>query len=85
VFTFGVNIVKGIHILCTYISNVQNLDHKRVKYSFGIGSLVGVYALGGVSIRHQVLRLNTFPPDYFLLSWCKYCRRCLHLSLSVMP
>lgn len=57
-FTFGVNIVKGIHILCTYISNVQNLGHKRVKYPFGIGSLVGVYVVGGVSIRHRVLRFK---------------------------
>ena len=57
-FTFGVNIVKGIHILCTLEIYVQYLDHKRVKYPFGIGSLVGVYVLGGVSIRHRVLRFK---------------------------
>lgn len=38
----------------------------------------------GIAINHRVLRFNTFSPDYFLLSWCKHCRRCLHLSLSVM-
>ena len=66
-FTFGVNIVKGIHILCALKIYVQNLDHKRVKYPFGIGSLVGVLCLRwgihsppSLAFKHVFARLFPF-------------------------
>ena len=59
-FTFGVNIVKGIHILCALEIYVQNLDHKRVKYPFGIGFLVGVYVLGGYPFATESCVLTRF-------------------------